>query len=122
LAGPPLALWGAFVGIGVGAIVAHAKLGVPPIIFYSKFVEMVWARDMVGLVLKGTVFAVVAALFACHEGLRRGPAETGPWSNGPFRAACLSALLILVLNNTWFTLAYLAGPAFGPTVLAPPPR
>jgi phospholipid/cholesterol/gamma-HCH transport system permease protein len=122
LVGPPLALWGAFVGIGVGAIVAQAKLGVPFAIFYSKFVEMVWPRDMLGLVLKGAGFAVIAALFACHEGLRRRPNETGAWSSAPFRAACFSVLLILVLNNTWFTLAYLAGPAFGPTVLAPPPR
>ncbi len=117
LAGPPLALWGAFAGIAVGALVAQAKLGVPLSIFYSKFFEMVWPRDMVGLVINAAAFAAVAALFACHEGLRRQSDESRAWSSGPFRAACFSALLILVLNNTWFTLAYLVGPAFGPTGL-----
>jgi phospholipid/cholesterol/gamma-HCH transport system permease protein len=122
LMGPPLALWGCFVGIGVGAIVANAKLNVPFAIFYSKFIEMVWPRDAVGLVVKSAAFAAVAALFACHEGLRRRDDDGRAWANAPFRAACLAAVLILVLNNTWFTLAYLAGPAFGPTVLTPPPR
>ena len=122
IVGPPLALWGAFVGIAVGALVAQAKLAVPLTIFYSKFVEMVWVRDMVGLVVKGAGFALVAALFACHEGLRPRRDESQAWSSAPFRAACFSAVLILVLNNSWFTLAYLAGPAFGPTVLTPPPR
>ena len=36
------------------------------------------------------------------------------------RAACFSTLAMLVLNSGWFLLAYHAGPAFGPTLLAPP--
>jgi phospholipid/cholesterol/gamma-HCH transport system permease protein len=122
IAGPPLVLWGSVVGIGVGAVVAQAMLGVPLPIFFAKFLEMLWVRDVVGLLVKGCVFALVSGLFACHEGLRRPVNSVGSTTNATFRAVCLSSLMILVLNNTWFTLAYLAGPAFGPTVLTPPPR
>jgi phospholipid/cholesterol/gamma-HCH transport system permease protein len=121
LTGPILALWGSYVGIVVGCLVAEFMLGVPVPLFFAKFYEMLWVRDVVGVVLKGAAFLGIGALVACFEGLRSRTDDTDPVL-APFRAACVSALLILLVNNTWFTLVYLAGPPFGPTVLAPPPR
>ena len=79
--------------------------------------------------LNSTAYACVSALIACHEGLRdrgdSGPGADDAASRVRFaacRAASLSALAILVLNSAWFLLAYHAGPAFGPTVLAAPGR
>ncbi len=96
-------------------------LGVSTHAFFPMFSDMLWFRDVVGVVVKGTAFALFAALFACHEGLR-GPAGPDPASvpAAACRAACLAALAILVLNSGWFLLVYHAGPAFGPTLLAPP--
>ncbi|MBX6313757.1 MAG: ABC transporter permease [Isosphaeraceae bacterium] len=119
--GPVLAIWATFVGTAVGALVSQAILGVPLPIFLAKFFEMIWLRDAVGLVVKGAAFGLVAALFACFEGLG-GSQEPRALTMAAFRAACGAAVAILIINNTWFTLVYLAGPPFGPTVLPPPPR
>lgn len=117
LLGPVLATWGAAVGIGIGFLVAHKMMGVTVPAFFDMFSEMLWARDVVGLAVKGAGFAGVAALVACHEGAEE---DHGPIATSACRAACLSGLAILVLNGGWFVLLYHAGPAFGPTVLTPP--
>jgi phospholipid/cholesterol/gamma-HCH transport system permease protein len=125
VAGPVLALWGAAVGSLVGWAVAASLLGISATTFWEMFREMLWVRDVVGLLVKGMGFGFFGALFACLEGLR-GPlgdeADADPdavqWA--VFRAVCVSALAILLINSTWFVLAYRAGPAFGPTLLAPP--
>lgn len=124
VAGPILATWGATIGTGVGYLVAHKMMGVTVPAFFDLFLEMLWARDVVGLVAKGAAFGGVAALLACHEGLAR-PADGG--DGGPeavasaaSRAACLASMAILIMNSGWFLLFYHAGPAFGPTVLTPP--
>ena len=88
------------------------------------FLEMLWVRDIVGLVVKGAAFGFVAALLACHEGLSRPaeadrPADLEAIGSAACRAACLAGLAILVFNGGWFLLVYHAGPAFGPTVLTP---
>jgi phospholipid/cholesterol/gamma-HCH transport system permease protein len=116
LVGPVLALWGAIVGTVIGWSITIQYLGVPTPIFFSKAIEMLWARDMVGLVFKGVCFGVAAALFPCYEGLR-GPISVPV---AAVRAACLAAAAILLINSTWYVLMYMAGPAFGPTVLPPP--
>ncbi len=123
VAGPILSLWGVVIGTLVGWRVASKLVGVTSDVFFSMFVEMVWVRDLWGLVLKGMIFGLLAALFACHEGLRpsqgRGPSAT---SLAACRAACLAGVAILTVNSSWFLLFYHAGPAFGPTLLAPPAR
>ncbi|MEJ7638718.1 MAG: ABC transporter permease, partial [Singulisphaera sp.] len=90
---------------------------------FSMFLEMIWVRDLWGLVLKGMIFGLLAALFACHEGLRplqgRGSSAT---AMAACRAACLAGVAILMVNSSWFLLFYHAGPAFGPTLLSPPGR
>ncbi|WP_435017488.1 MlaE family ABC transporter permease [Tundrisphaera sp. TA3] len=116
LVGPVLAVWGAGVGIAVGFLVAHKMMGVTVPQFFDLFSEMLWIRDVFGLVGKGAVFALVSAWIACHEGLH----DHGPIATSVCRAACLAALGVLVLNGGSFLLLYHAGPAFGPTVLTPP--
>ncbi|CAN5866047.1 hypothetical protein BH23PLA1_BH23PLA1_26130 [soil metagenome] len=133
VAGPVLAIWGAAAGMLVGWSVSVGVLHVPSPIFFGKFLEMLWLRDALGLTVKPALFGGVTALIVCHEGLRLRPdvgvladadanAEAStcslPVAGG--RAVCLSTFAILVLNLSWFTLVYLAGPPFGPTVLAPP--
>jgi phospholipid/cholesterol/gamma-HCH transport system permease protein len=121
ITGPVLVIWGILVGTLVGWQVGQGMLGVSTHAFFSMFREMLWLRDVVGVVVKGSVFALFAAIFACHEGLR-GVKAPDPESVpvAACRAACLATLAILVLNSSWFLLVYHAGPAFGPTLLAPP--
>jgi phospholipid/cholesterol/gamma-HCH transport system permease protein len=122
IAGPITAMWGAAVGTVVGWQVAKTMLGVSTHGFFSMFWEMLWLRDVIGMVVKGALYSSLAALCACHEGLR-GPAERDPdpeaVAMAVFRAVCLAAVAILVVNSGWFLLIYHAGPAFGPTLLAP---
>jgi phospholipid/cholesterol/gamma-HCH transport system permease protein len=120
VAGPVLCLWAIAVGMVVGWQVAETMLGVSTHTFFSMFSDMLWYRDVIGVAIKGTAYAIFAAVFACHEGLR-GPATPDPASvpSAAFRAACLAIVAILVLNSGWFLLVYHAGPAFGPTLLEP---
>ena len=123
VAGPVLVFWAVLVGTVVGWQVAQTLLGVSTQVFFSMFLEMIWVRDVLGLIAKGTAFAFFAALFACHEGLR-GPSAPGPDSDSvsvaACRAACLASAAILIVNSGWFLLLYHVGATFGPTLLAPP--
>ena len=125
VAGPVLAVWGSLVGIAIGWLVADQMMGLTLPAFFDMFLEMLWVRDIVGIVVKGSAFGFMATLLACHEGLSRPSVDGSPagieWI-GPAacRAACLGALAILFFNGGWFLLVYHAGPAFGPTVLTPP--
>lgn len=121
IAGVVLSIWASAVGTAVGWQVGLSMLGVTSHSFFYMFWEMLWWRDVAGLVIKGTGFGLVAGLFACHEGLRD---PHGEWPEAvpvaTCRAASLAALCILVINSSWFLLAYHAGPVFGPTLLTPP--
>ncbi len=93
--------------------------------FFDMFLEMLWIRDIVGLVVKGSAFGFVAALCSPATKGCRGPATAGreldrAVGSAACRAACLAGLAILFINGAWFLLVYHAGPAFGPTVLTPP--
>jgi phospholipid/cholesterol/gamma-HCH transport system permease protein len=125
VAGPVLAVWGSLVGIAIGWAVADQMMGLTLPAFFDMFLEMLWVRDIIGLVVKGSAFGFMAALFACHEGLsraeHRGSTESlEPPCSAACRVACLAGLAILLFNGGWFLLVYHAGPAFGPTVLHPP--
>ena len=125
IAGPILAVWGSFVGIAIGWLVAHSMMGLTVPAFFDMFLEMLWVRDIVGLPVKCAAFGFAAALLACQEGLSRPigrdrPADLEPIGSAACRAACLASVAILFLNSAWFLLFYHAGAAFGPTVLAPP--
>jgi len=123
VAGPILGAWGALVGTTVGWLAAQSMMGLTLPGFFDMMLEMLWARDVVGLVVKGAAFGLVAALLACHEGLSRpGPVVDPPEAvcAAACRAAYLGGLAILAFNGGWFLLVYHAGPAFGPTVLTPP--
>lgn len=120
LAGPILSFWGALVGTVVGWRVSGALIGVSTNTFFDMFFMMVWVRDVVGLGVKGLLFGFAASLLACYEGLRASPEDDfASVSAAACRAACLSCLAILVINSGWFILVYHAGPAFGPTLMAP---
>ena len=119
LAGPLMGVWGSLVGITVGWGVARSFLNVSNPVFFDMFLEMLWVRDVVGLILKGMTFGLIASWFACYEGLHRSD-EPGEVAGAAVRAASLAGLAILVINSAWFLLFYHAGPAFGPTVLQPP--
>jgi phospholipid/cholesterol/gamma-HCH transport system permease protein len=120
LAGPVLALWASAVGIVVGWAVGGTLLGVTTPGFFDLFVEMLWVRDVIGLVCKGMLFGVAAAIFPCYEGVRNADDSTFLDPAPALRAACLAGITILFINSAWFLLFYHAGPAFGPTVLTPP--
>jgi phospholipid/cholesterol/gamma-HCH transport system permease protein len=120
LSGPILSFWGATVGTVVGWQVSGTLLGVSTNTFFDMFFMMVWVRDVIGLGVKGLLFGFAAGLLACHEGLRSSPEDDfASVSAAACRAACLASLAILVINSGWFILVYHAGPAFGPTLLAP---
>ena len=116
IAGPLLATWGALVGTLVGMLASKSMLGMSPAIFMGKIVEMLMITDVVGLIVKPSAFAAMAALISSYEGMRTprlGEAD-------PFRAILRSVVMILFLNFTWFNLVYLAGDPFGPNVVAAP--
>jgi phospholipid/cholesterol/gamma-HCH transport system permease protein len=120
IAGPIMAFWGTIVGTVVGWQVAGTVLGVSTHAFFSMMWEMLWLRDITGMVIKGGVYTGLAALFACHEGMRgAGDPDPDAVPSAVFRAVCLAAGAILVINSGWFLLVYHAGPAFGPTLMAP---
>ena len=114
LAGPVLGLGGAAVGTLIGYRVANSVLGIPIEMLLHSFAEMLWLRDVAGLVVKGVVFGAVAAAVASYEGTRE---DSTPTPVAAARACCLAMALILGLNLSWFFFVYLAGPPFGPTVL-----
>ena len=114
LAGPVLGAWGAAIGTLIGYRVANAVLGIPFDMLLHSFAEMLWLRDVAGLVVKGFAFGGVAAAVACYEGTRR---DSTPTPTAAVRACCLAMAAILGLNLSWFFFVYLAGPPFGPTVL-----
>ena len=37
-------------------------------------------------------------------------------ADGTFRAICVALLAMLVINACWFTVEYLSGPPFGPSL------
>ncbi len=45
VAGPILAIWGSFVGIAIGWLVAHSMMGLTVPAFFDMFLEMLWVRD-----------------------------------------------------------------------------
>ncbi len=121
IVGPLLAIWGALVGTIVGVLVAKSMLGVTFSDFFAMFAGMIWRRDVVSLVLKGMLFAGIAGLFACHEGLM--PSDDPRSLPGRVcRSIVMAGMAILVANAGFFLLLYHAGPAFGPTLLNPPAR
>ena len=122
LAGPVFGIWGALVGIGVGYAVAAGMLNVRGAAFWDMFFQMLWARDVVGVILKGMAFGLVVAWFPCFEGLRHreGPDIAVDTPFAAVRAACLGCCAVLLGNSSWFLLFYHAGPAFGPTLMTPP--
>jgi len=119
LAGPILAGWGAVVGLAIGWSVASKILGIPAATFFGLLRDMVWLRDGLGIVVKGASFGALAGLIACAEGLaerRRADSIDAAMA----RSAAVAMAGILLGNMAWFSVAYLAGPPFGPTVLMPP--
>jgi phospholipid/cholesterol/gamma-HCH transport system permease protein len=130
-----LSLWGVAVGTAVGWQCADTMMGLSYETFFMMFWQMLWFRDVLGIVVKGALFGLFPAAICCHEGLclaegnRAAMAGAGsPQSRsladqlgGPIvRAACLSMVSILLANMTWFLLVYHAVPVFGPSLLNPP--
>lgn len=120
LAGPVLGFIGCTAGLISGLMVSRSILDVPTVWFLYNFVEMLWARDLVGILVKGAVFSGAASLIACHEGLREPEGSASNLGVAMWRAAVLGMLAILIANSAWFTLMFLGGAPFGRTVLEPP--
>ena len=125
VAGPLLAAWGSLVGVATGWLVGRNMMGVSEPMFFDLFLEMLWARDVVGLVVKGVLFGGVGAVLACQEATRptrpfEPPGGVAAVSRSAGRVAFLGLAAILTVNAAWFVFVYHAGPAFGPTLLVPP--
>jgi phospholipid/cholesterol/gamma-HCH transport system permease protein len=135
VAGVLLSLWGVGVGTVIGWQSAGSLLGLSSETYFMMFYQMVWFRDVVGMIVKGSLFGFIIATVCCFEGLRgwrrSGPELSGENTHGEaleagslntpiVRAASLSMAAILLANMTWFMLVYHAVPVFGPSLLAPP--
>jgi phospholipid/cholesterol/gamma-HCH transport system permease protein len=122
LAGPVLTAWGAMVGFVVGAVVSRSMLGLAPGTYFGFFFEMLQVPDVLSVLVTGSGYAAASALFSCREALGSAPAVPidGPLPLATFcpesmvRAVLYSSLAMLLINATWFTLAYNAGAPFGP--------
>jgi phospholipid/cholesterol/gamma-HCH transport system permease protein len=110
-------------------------LGLPSEMYFMMFYQMVWFRDVVGMIVKGSLFGLIVATVCCFEGLRGGRhsdaeaagenahpevLDAGSSNTAIVRAASLSMAAILLANMTWFMLVYHAVPIYGPSLLAPP--
>jgi phospholipid/cholesterol/gamma-HCH transport system permease protein len=130
-----LSLWGFVVGTAIGWQAAGTLMGLSSSIFFHMFYQMIWYRDVVGLVVKGLCFGLLTAAVCCFESLRAGElpgadpggsdaddpnAGTADLASPIVRAACLSMVAILILNMAWFILVYHAVPVYGPSLLQPP--
>lgn len=120
LAGPIVGFIGCVAGLIAGLMVSRSVLDVPTVWFLYHFAEMLWARDLVGIVVKGATFCGLASLIACHEGLRQPEGTRDDLPVAMWRAACLGMMAILFANSAWFTFMFLSGAPFGRTVLEPP--
>ncbi len=120
LAGPVLGFIGCVAGLVAGLSVSRSILDVPTVWFLYNFMEMLWARDLVGIIVKGVAFSGAVALISCHEGLRRPEGTAEDLGIAIWRSACLGVAAILLLNAAWFTFMFLGGAPFGRTVLEPP--
>ncbi|MDR3618988.1 MAG: ABC transporter permease [Paludisphaera borealis] len=128
VATPLLSIWGCLVGTVVGWQSSGTLMGLPSETFFLMFVRMIWYRDVVGLLVKGSLFGLFTAALSCSEGLRNDESETdgdevrGGSTHGAaiLRASCLSMAAILLINMTWFVLIYHAAPVYGPSLLQPP--
>ena len=78
VATPLLSLWGFVVGTLVGWQSSQSLMGLPSEMFFMMFVRMIWYRDVVGVLVKGTLFGFFTAGLACSEGLRRDESESDP--------------------------------------------
>ena len=112
-------------GTTVGWQSAGTMMGLSSEMFFMMLYRMIWFRDVLGMIVKGSLFGVFIAAICCFEGTasttpgRRSPAA--PRLSGSIvRAACLSMVAILLVNMAWFLLVYHAVPVFGPSLLAPP--
>ncbi len=95
IAGPILTLWGATVGILIGALVSQGVLGVPLSIYLGLFRQMIRPADAVGVIVKGMVYPGVSTLIACHEALRSRSDPEGSRTRSAFHAVLLSIVSIL---------------------------
>jgi phospholipid/cholesterol/gamma-HCH transport system permease protein len=127
VATPLLSLWGFVVGTLVGWQSSESLMGLPTEMFFMMFVRMLWYRDVVGVLVKGSLFGLFTAALSCSEGLRGGDSDSAEEGRGGsafgsaiLRASCLSMAAILVVNMTWFVLIYHAVPSYGPSLLQPP--
>ena len=121
IAGPVFGVWGAAVGTLVGWQVAQTIMGVSTHNFFRMFWEMLWVRDLAGMLVKGVCAGFLAGAFSCYEGLRGdGGPDVSAVSSAAGRAACFAGVGMLIVSSGWFILLYHAGPAFGPTLLQPP--
>ncbi len=121
VAGLVLSLWGTGVGLVVGWKVGQTMVGVSTFSYFLMFWDMLWLRDVVGLLIKGILYGLFAGIFSCHEGLL-GSNDDGfeRVAASACRGACLAIVAILVVNSGWFLLVYHAGAPFGPTLMASP--
>jgi phospholipid/cholesterol/gamma-HCH transport system permease protein len=132
-----LSQWGIAVGTLVGWQASQSMMGLSTSNFFTMMTQMMWFRDVVGLVVKGLIFGGLTAAICCYEGLVYAVADdepsgecisplypahglAPPWFRPVFRATCISSVAILVINSSWFMLVYHAVPFYGPTLLPPP--
>jgi phospholipid/cholesterol/gamma-HCH transport system permease protein len=120
-----MSVWASAIGTLAGWRMASMLIGVSTHTFFSMLFDMLWVRDVVGLLVKGSAFGFIAAWLACHEGLRlkEEPNELdrlASTSTAACRSASLSMLSVLLISGAWFLLLYHAGLPFGPTLLKPP--
>ena len=107
-------------------------MGLPSKMFFMMFVRMIWYRDVVGLLVKGTLFGLFTAaarllgtrLRRRRAGIqcrtRRLDVTVDVRGGDPSEPRACRWSPILVVNMTWFILIYHAVPFYGPSLLQPP--
>ena len=100
----------------------RTMLGVSTHGFFSMMWEMLWLRDVTGMIVKGLSTRCSPRCSPATRGCgataspRPTPRSLARPSSGP---SAWPGVAILIVNSGWFLLVYHAGPAFGPTSARP---
>ncbi len=108
LAVPCLTLFGDTVGILGGGFVGQVVLGIPIATYMVDSLNALRLEDLLGGVLKATVFGAIIGLVGCHQGLstRGGANEVGTSTT---RAVVRSIVLIIFADLVVTAWLYLRG-------------
>jgi len=105
--GPALTLFGIFVGILGGMLVAAVSLDMPAVTFWARVVERVTLLDFLHGLGKSLVFAWIIGLSGSHLGMRAS-GDASSVGNATTRTVVISVFFIILVDAMFATITTFA--------------